>query len=345
MPIKFQEVYDFIKEYGCILIIEKQEYQNQIQKLKIKCKCNNIYYTSFDTFKKSRFKCCKKCGYLERDKSNLEKYGVKNIGELKRYTYKEVKDYYKRNNCELLSKNYENAHDILEYRCSCGNINQSRFCDFKNKNSRCINCGKEKRKETCLEKYGVEYTLQSEEIRQKIKETNLQKYGVENPFQNEEIKEKIKETNLQKYGVENPSQNKEVFKKTLSKLYSAKEYTFPSGVIKNIQGYENLALDILLKKYKEEEIIVDTNSIPSFSYILKNKKRVYHPDIFVSKDNKIIEVKSIYTYLKDLEKNLCKMKQVEKSGYIFEFWIFHKNILLTKKEIENLTFLNQLPNI
>ena len=42
-------------------------------------------------------------------------------------------------------------------------------------------------KTKCLEKYGVEYASQSEEIKDKIKETCLEKYGVENVSHNPEI--------------------------------------------------------------------------------------------------------------------------------------------------------------
>lgn len=37
--------------------------------------------------------------------------------------------------------------------------------------------------------------------------------------------------------------------------YKYKEYTLPSGEIVKCQGYENFALDILLKTYKEKDII------------------------------------------------------------------------------------------
>ena len=40
---------------------------------------------------------------------------------------------------------------------------------------------KEKSKITCLQKYGVEYSCQSDEFKKKCKETCLQKYGVEHP--------------------------------------------------------------------------------------------------------------------------------------------------------------------
>ena len=64
-----------------------------------------------------------------------------------------------------------------------------------------------KRKQTCLEKYGVENVHQSQEIKEKCKQTCLEKYGVDNPAKNEAIKQKTKETNEKlwpdKYGLGN----------------------------------------------------------------------------------------------------------------------------------------------
>ena len=73
---------------------------------------------------------------------------------------------------------------------------------------------KEKKKETLLNKYGVENIFQVEEIKNKIKEqrdlieekrkqTNIEKYGYEQPSKNESVKEKIKQTNIEKYGISN----------------------------------------------------------------------------------------------------------------------------------------------
>ena len=69
---------------------------------------------------------------------------------------------------------------------------------------------KQKSKETNLKKYGVEYALQSNEVIQKSKETNLKKYGVEYVSQREDIKDRKKKKSLDKYGVENISQAQEV---------------------------------------------------------------------------------------------------------------------------------------
>ena len=76
----------------------------------------------------------------------------------------------------------------------------------KNKNNKdglgfwCKKCAneikQEKRKQTCLEKYGVESPMQSEEIKEKIKQTCLEKYGVENPYKLDKFKEKCKKKHV-----------------------------------------------------------------------------------------------------------------------------------------------------
>ena len=59
-------------------------------------------------------------------------------------------------------------------------------------------------KQTCLEKYGVDNVSKAEEVKEKIKRKFIEKYGVENPYQLDNIKEKIKQTCLEKYGNEYP---------------------------------------------------------------------------------------------------------------------------------------------
>ena len=81
---------------------------------------------------------------------------------------------------------------------------------------------KEKIKQTCLEKYGVEYFWQSDECKEKIKQTCLEKYGVDSPLKSKKIRNKGKQTCLKKYGVDNPAkleENKEKVKQTCLKKY------------------------------------------------------------------------------------------------------------------------------
>lgn len=61
--------------------------------------------------------------------------------------------------------------------------------------------------------------------------------------------------------------------------------------------------------------------MPKIEYEFEGKKRRYFPDIWIPKHNLIIEVKSTWTYEKDLEKNLLKKKATEQMGYAFRFVI------------------------
>ena len=46
---------------------------------------------------------------------------------------------------------------------------------------------------------------------------------------------------------------------------------------------------------------------------------------------KIIEVKSEYTYKRQMEQNECKKKHVILDGYAFEFWICNTKQIVERK--------------
>jgi len=209
-----------------------------------------------------------------------------------------------------------------------------------------------KRKETCIARFGVDNAFKSKEILQKIKNTNIERYGVENVFSNSTIKEKIKETNIEKYGAEyqtmtldkeewdrrmekrkhtnierfgyeNPAQHPETFEKIQTTAKRFKEYTFPSGEIRKIQGYEGFALDELVQIYTEEQIKTDRKDVGRIKYEMNGSIKYYYPDILIPHENKLIEVKSKFTYTIEPEKIRCKGDACKAQGYIYEIWIYN----------------------
>ena len=68
----------------------------------------------------------------------------------------------------------------------------------------------EKRRKTCMEKYGVDNPAKKSEFIEKMKETNISRYGTELPSQNDSIKKKIANsvisTNQSRYGANSPMQ-------------------------------------------------------------------------------------------------------------------------------------------
>lgn len=202
---------------------------------------------------------------------------------------------------------------------------------------------------TFKEKYGVEWATQSDEYKTQSRKTKLAKYG--NEFyagweksaarnraksidEQNEINNKRRETNLDRYGVEHTL----LLPSTISKINkgnsSIKEYTMPSKKIIGIRGYENLALDVLLTQYDEMEITIHDDfsayQIQTFKYDGIDRVRTYYPDIFIAKDNLIIEVKSQWwwdgngseKYVSRLSNNMSKRQSVLDEGYRYQVWLF-----------------------
>lgn len=93
----------------------------------------------------------------------------------------------------------------------------------------------------------------------------------------------------------------------------------PTNKIVRITEFENKALDELFKTYDEAEIVVETKNIPRIKYSwMDGSEHYYFPDIYIPKDNLIIEVKSPYTGLKEFEKNQRKAVVTKKAGYNFK---------------------------
>lgn len=86
---------------------------------------------------------------------------------------------------------------------------------------------REKAKETCIKKYGVENPSQIPIVKHKKVETAKLHYGVEHPSKTAKIKEKMKRTNLEKYGKEYASQSeiiKAKIKATNLKRYNTESH-------------------------------------------------------------------------------------------------------------------------
>lgn len=310
---------------NCILL--STIYKNNKDILKFTCKCK---VETEMTFKKYLVQlCCNACHSL----TLIRKF---------KYTFNEVQKTFEDNNCKLISTEYINQLTDLDYICECKNKAKIIFKVFL-RGDRCQKCAIDKRKKTNLQVYGNEVSMNSkklkevwtekiknrteeekEEIQNKRKVTNLIKYGVEHCLQSKEIRDKGKFTNLEKYGVEYPMQNAEFAEKQQNKSYYTKKYTLPSGKEINIQGYENYAMDILLKEFKEDEILNTRTDMPVIRYDYQKVNRRYFPDIYIPKINKIIEVKSTWTYKSLLIKNLIKAIYTRKLGYDYEIWIFDK---------------------
>jgi hypothetical protein len=213
----------------------------------------------------------------------------------------------------------------------CGN--KTFYSNFKNgyKKTCSPKCSLEKTKQTCKEKYGVEYVSQSEEIQQivkhtclkkygnknfnnsqkrkqtikdkygdenyvnieKAKQTCLEKYGKEYFFQTKDFRKKVKQTYLNNLGVDNPFKSKEI--KTKIKNTFLKNYGVENP-LQNKKIFEKQQKSAFkLKQYK------DTNIHYRGSYELDFLENFYciFPDITNSKSIKYILNQKDHYYFPD----------------------------------------------
>jgi len=106
-----------------------------------------------------------------------------------------------------------------------------------------------------------------------------------------------------------------------------KEYIFPSGRIEKIQGYENIALDELIniELMNETDIIVGCKNVPTIWYTTNdNVKHRHYVDIFIPIQNRCIEVKGEWFYIRDKHILELKKQEAEKLGYKYELWVYNK---------------------
>jgi hypothetical protein len=172
---------------------------------------------------------------------------------MQRYDYARLAELCKINNINL-TKDYSlgtvNIFSTIEGNClnnDCSNIFSKSFRSLLKTNGYCLSCstkiGLKKVVKTCLEKYGVENPLKSNEVKNKMKKTCLEKYGSEYASQSQEIKDKVKKTNIEKYGVPYPLsllETKEKVKKTLMEKFGV-DHASKSEIVKEKKKQAALA--------------------------------------------------------------------------------------------------------
>jgi hypothetical protein len=257
------------------------------RKVVYKCgNCDEITNSSLNSLQKSTGYCLK----CQNDKHKIKF----------EYLIKIVKD----NNCELLIKEgeYMNNKQKLKIRCECGEINLAVLSDIK-RGKKCSKCKITKYKQTCEEKYGVDNSFKSEEIKEKIKETNNKKLGVDYPMQNKDVQNKAIQTCLEKYG---------------------KKFAFCQDYV-----YEKIK-DIHLNKYgvkyplqcKEIQEKIDNVFLEKY-----NVKRPFLSEIFMKTFKQIMMEKYGSEYF--IQSQFCKDLMMEKYGseYFIQSQSFKKQML------------------
>lgn len=130
--LKYEDVKKYINEHDCTLISET--YKNYSEKLKIRCKCGNIFYKSFQHFKAGQNRC-PECGKKINIKSRTK------------YTLEVAKKLLKEKGYEMLNENdYIDGYKPIKCKCSKGHIFDIKIGYLVVGKSGCRKCANEKLK-------------------------------------------------------------------------------------------------------------------------------------------------------------------------------------------------------
>lgn len=266
---------DIAEKYGCT-IVPCEEYKGRDTMCYIICNCTQRIEKTARYFAKAPR--CKECSDVCRSNTNMEKYGTENVFGSE-YGKEKIQEW-------LDSKGVKGNMAIPEVR--------------------------EKSMQTCMENHGVPHYCMKQEIKKMAEEAHEKKYGTKGfgPM----IYPKCKATMLKNWGYEYPMQVAEIFDKAQKKRYKGKMYTFPSGRIERVMGYEPECLDYLLKKgYHEDDLVVGNSRVPIVMYNMGGKKRRYYMDIYIKSKDRAVEVKCCYTYHGTPKTNEAKWIQTSKN--------------------------------
>lgn len=292
-----------IQRYGCENVFQNEQIKDKIIQTNLE-KYGVPYATQLE-ITKDKYK-----------QTMMERYGVENS-----FQAEEVKEKIKETMMEKY--NCENPQQCPEIQQKTMQTFQERYgCSNPMKNVGVQNKGKA----TNTIKYCCENPFQAEVCKEKSKQTCLEKYGVEYAIQSTEVKDKVVKTNIERYGVPNPSQCPDILDKQFKAACKLKDYTFPCGKVIQVQGYEPLALDELMKLgYSSLDIVTDRSKVPEIWYEKDGKKKRYFCDIYIPNENRIIEIKSDYTYSHKSGNVQDKAQATIDMGFDYEIWIYDKD--------------------
>ena len=216
------------------------------------------------------------------EKSFIEKYNITNISKLN-----SIKDKKK----ETFKKHYDTEYYFKteEFKKQAKKTKLIKYddCNFNNRN---------KAKEFCLEKYGVENPSQIESVKDKKVETTKLHYGVDNPSQNALVQQKKVQTLKKHYNVENPMHIPSVVEKVVKRSFETRKRngTFNGKAEITING--NTIKCSSAEKYGYDKLTKIFNQV-EFQY--KSKLYPFACDFYIPEKDLYIEFQITWEHGKE----------------------------------------------
>jgi hypothetical protein len=270
------------------------------------CNCGNNYNKSFKQLNDVGG-YCKKCTFNNMGKK-LQLYSQSS------YNKEYLETLQKRDNFIITDNDipYYSKQIYINFTCSCGINYKKSYKQIEKSGGFCKECTKIKAYERChatnIEKYGVKWSLQSKEVRDKGKETWGKTLGVSHPLKCKKVQEKKKETCLEKYGVEHQFNLQEVQDKCKNTMLDKYNTT-------NV-----MLLDEIKNKYKDTcmskfgvEYAMQNSKISE-----KQLKNCYNLKSFTFSCGNIVQVQGYEPFLLDI---------LVKDGYTFSDIIVDRSLV------------------
>lgn len=115
---------EYFKQHNCKLL---DEYCGCQSKMKYRCSCGEIGFTSWNNFTKG-----KRCGHCAK------------CGHSKKRSLEQVEQIFLERGCEFLDDEFKGIHYKHRYRCQCGREAKITFGGFHHQNQLCKECGSQK---------------------------------------------------------------------------------------------------------------------------------------------------------------------------------------------------------
>ena len=267
---EYSKIDDFIKKvkniHGNKYDYSEVFYFRVREKIKIKCNvCGNVFYQRVDAHLSGQ-------GCPECKKRNLRKDRAKSKDEFIRDAEKVHGKKY-----DYSGVNYTNAKTKVEIVCpKHGGFFVTPHNHLKGRG--CPKCGKDKWKQTMLERYGVDHPMKSSFIFHKVVASNLEKYGVEYFMTTPDFREKSEFTCKQRYG--NSS-----FSKTSMFLEKSQETKRKNGTFNTSKIQDELYLK-LKEKFGEKGVERER----------QDKRYPFSCDFYIKSLDLFVELNAFWTH-------------------------------------------------
>lgn len=230
----------------------------------------------------------------------LKNYNIKKIAKkqlkkdiLKQYSINEIIEYFKTHTRKATAEHFniteQNLKDLMkEYNFHHSVEEKAVF-----------------RAKTCQQLYGVYCVFQRADVREHCnspeaikkmvntqRKNNLEKYGVEYQWQRQEVKDKVAKTNLQNWGNEKGWQATEEGRQFLSNLHSSKEYQAKEIETKRKNKSFNISKPEITYKKLLEDIFGADNTV----YQYKTDKYPFVTDFYIKSFDLYVELNFHWTH-------------------------------------------------